>query len=89
MGLTGWQLARVRAYIDKNMYRSIHVKELSAVAHLSVAHFSRAFRVPFGEPPHAYLVRRRLEFVTQLMLTNTDSLCDIALRVEFSGQALP
>ena len=86
-GLAGWQVARVGAYIDKNMHRSIHAKDLSSVAHLSVGHFSRAFKIAFGEPPHAYLVRRRLELAARLMLTSVDPLCDIALRAGFSDQA--
>jgi len=31
--LAGWQIARVRAFIDENLHRTILVKDLSAVAH--------------------------------------------------------
>ncbi len=41
----------------------------------------------FGEPPHAYVVRRRLEMACHLMITSTDSLSEIALSVGFSDQA--
>src|ERR1700675_2000770 len=59
--LAGWQMARVRAFIDENLHRAIHAKDLSAIARRSTAHFSRSFKKAFGEPPHAYVVRRRLE----------------------------
>src|SRR5271170_6348770 len=60
-GLAAWQAAQVRAFIDKNLHRTIHIRNLSFVTHLSPAHFARSFKLTFGEPPHAYLVKRRLE----------------------------
>jgi AraC family transcriptional regulator len=85
--LAGWQIARVRAFIERNLHRTIHTRDLSAVAQRSPAHFSRSFKQAFGEPPHAYVVRRRLERACHLMITSTDSLSDIALGVGFSDQA--
>ena len=86
-GLAGWQIARVRAFIDKNLHRTIHVRDLSRVARRSPAHFSRKFKLAIGESPHAYVVRRRLEKACQLMITSSASLSEIALNVGFSDQA--
>jgi AraC family transcriptional regulator len=86
-GLAGWQVARVRAFIDKNLHRTIHTQDLSAVARRTPAHFSRSFKLTFGEPPHAYVVKRRLEKACHLMLTGSASLSEIALNVGFSDQA--
>ncbi len=86
-GLAGWQIARVRSFIDKNLHRAIHASDLSAVARRSTAHFSRSFKQAFGEPPHAYVVRRRLEEACHLMLTSSASLSEIALSVGFSDQS--
>ncbi|MES0099844.1 AraC family transcriptional regulator [Mesorhizobium sp. M0019] len=86
-GLAGWQIARVRSFIDRNLHRTIHANDLSAVARRSTAHFSRSFKQAFGEPPHAYIVRRRLEVACHLMLTSSASLSEIALSVGFSDQA--
>ena len=86
-GLAGWQIARVRSFIDRNLHRTIHASDLSAVARRSTAHFSRSFKQAFGEPPHAYIVRRRLEEACHLMLTSQASLSEIALTVGFSDQA--
>ena len=86
-GLAGWQVARVRSFIEKNLHRSVRTNELSAVAQRSTAHFSRSFKLTFGEPPHAYIVRRRLEEACFLMLTSPASLSDIALTVGLSDQA--
>jgi AraC family transcriptional regulator len=85
--LAAWQIARVRAFIDENLHRSIHVKDLSSVAQRSTSHFSRSFKQAFGEPPHAYVVRRRVERACHLMITSSASLSEIALSVGFSDQA--
>jgi AraC-like DNA-binding protein len=85
--LAAWQVARVRAFIGENLHRTIHTKDLSAVAQRSPAHFSRSFKQAFGEPPHAYVVRRRLERACHLMITSSASLNEIAMSVGFSHQA--
>lgn len=86
-GLAAWQIARVRAYIDNNLHRTIRVRDLSAIARRSPAHFCRQFKLAIGESPHAYLVKRRLEKACHLMLTSKISLSEIALSVGFSDQA--
>jgi AraC-like DNA-binding protein len=86
-GLAGWQIARVRAFIDKNLQGTIHTKDLSAVARRSAAHFARSFKQSFGESPHAYVMRRRLEKACDLMITSSESLSQIALSVGFSDQS--
>jgi AraC family transcriptional regulator len=86
-GLVAWQIARVRAYIESHLHRTIHIRDLSAVARRSPAHFCRKFKSTFGESPHAYVVRRRLEKACHLMMTNSASLSEIALSVGFSDQA--
>src|SRR5467141_2638322 len=86
-GLAAWQIARVRAYVDSNLHRTIHIRNLSAVARRSPAHFSRKFKLAVGDSPHAYVVRRRLERACHLMITSAASLSEIALSVGFSDQA--
>jgi AraC family transcriptional regulator len=86
-GLAAWQILRVRAHIDNNLHRTIHIRDLSAVARRSPAHFSRKFKLAVGEPPHAYVVRRRLERACHLMMTSAEPLSGIALSVGFSDQA--
>ena len=86
-GLAAWQILRVRAFIDGNLHRAIHIRDLSAVARRSPAHFSRKFKLAVGESPHAYVVRRRLERACHLMMTSAASLSEIALSVGFSDQA--
>ena len=86
-GLAAWQMLRVRAYIDGNLHRTIHIRDLSAVSRRSPAHFSRKFKLAVGESPHAYVVRKRLERACHLMMTSAEPLSEIALSVGFSDQA--
>jgi AraC family transcriptional regulator len=86
-GLAAWQIHRVRAHIESNLHRTIHIRDLSAVVRRSPAHFSRKFKQAVGESPHAYVVRRRLERACHLMMTTAGPLSGIALSVGFSDQA--
>jgi AraC family transcriptional regulator len=85
--LAGWQIARVRAFIEENLHSNIDAKDLSAVAQRSPAHFARSFKQAFGEPPHAYVIKRRLERACHLMVTTSESLSEIALGVGLTDHA--
>jgi len=85
--LLAWQMRLVESYIEEHIDQQILVANLSDLVDLSVAHFSRAFRLACGEPPHAYIVRRRVELAAQLMLASREPLSDIALKCGFHDQA--
>ena len=85
--LLAWQMRRVESHIDEHIDRQIRVADLSGIVDLSEAHFSRAFRLAYGEPPHAYIVRRRVELAAQLMLVGCEPLSEIALKCGFHDQA--
>jgi len=85
--LAGWQIARVRSFIERNLHVNIGARDLSAVAQLSSAYFARSFKQAFGEPPHAYVIKRRLERACHLMITTSEPLSEIALSVGFADQA--
>ena len=79
--LAEWQIVRLRAFIEENLHRNIDTGDLSAIAQQSRTHFSRTFKQAFGEPPHAYVVKRRLVRACHLMATSSESLSEIALSV--------
>ena len=85
--LLAWQARKVREYIDGHIARPIRVADLSALIHLSEAHFSRAFKRTFGASPHAFVTLRRIELAAQYMLETDTCLSDIALRCGFTDQA--
>jgi AraC family transcriptional regulator len=85
--LLGWQIRRVSEYIDTHLGGRILVSDLSSVVRRSQAHFSRAFKRTFGVSPHVYILRRRIERASQLMLVSDDSLSDIALACGMADQS--
>src|SRR5271168_2858393 len=85
--LLAWQARKVRAYIDSHISGPVLVADLCALLQRSEAHFSRSFKRTFGESPHAFIVRRRVELAAQYMLTTDAPLSDIALRCGFTDQA--
>jgi AraC-like DNA-binding protein len=64
-------LQRAKDLADAHYAEPLGVAEMAAAAGLSRAHFSREFSRAFGEPPHVYLLTRRLERAASL-LRNTD-----------------
>jgi AraC family transcriptional regulator len=85
--LLAWQVRKVRDYIDSHITGPVLVADLCALVQRSKGHFSRSFKRTFGESPHSFVVRRRVELAAQYMLTTDASLSDIALRCGFSDQA--
>jgi AraC family transcriptional regulator len=85
--LLAWQARKVRDYIDSHISGPVLVADLCSLVQRSEAQFSRLFKHTFGESPHAFLVRRRVEFAAQYMLTTDASLSDIAPRCGFTDQA--
>jgi AraC family transcriptional regulator len=85
--LLAWQARKVREYIDSHITGPVHVADLCALVPLSEAHFSRSFKRTFGESPHSFVVRCRVELAAEYMLTTHACLSDIALRCGFADQA--
>jgi AraC family transcriptional regulator len=85
--LLAWQASKVHDYIDSHISGPVLVADLCALVHRSKAHFSRSFKRTFGEPPHSFVVRRRVELAARYMVSTDGSLSDIALRCGFADQA--
>jgi AraC-like DNA-binding protein len=74
-------LLRAKDLADARYFEPLGVDDLARAASLSRAHFSRQFRRAFGEPPHAYLLTRRLERAAALLRTTDNSVAEICLAV--------
>jgi AraC-like DNA-binding protein len=77
------RLLRARDAMDRAYAEPLDVAAVAAVAHVSEAHFSRSFRAVFGETPHRYLQRRRVERSMFLLRETDRSITDICLDVGF------
>jgi AraC-like DNA-binding protein len=74
-------LLRARELADARYFEPLGVDDMASVAGLSRAHFSREFRRAFGEPPHVYLLTRRLERAAALLRTTDYSVAEICMSV--------
>jgi AraC-like DNA-binding protein len=78
-------MLRARDTMDRAFARPLDVPALARVAHVSPAHFSRQFRVTFGETPHRYLQRRRVERAMELLRETDSPVTEICFDVGFSS----
>ena len=85
-GLAPWQMKRVSSYIEENLSGTVRSGALAGMVRLSVAHFARAFKASFGQTPHTYVTRRRMERAKLLMRTTTYPLSRVALDCGMSDQ---
>lgn len=71
--------------MDRRFSEPLDVPALAAVAEVSPAHFIRTFRATFGEPPHRYLQRRRVERAMYLLRSSERSVTDVCFDVGFGS----
>ena len=79
------RLLRARDAMDRTYAQPLDVPSLARIAFVSEAHFIRTFRSTFGETPHRYLQRRRVERSMFLLRETDRSVTDICLDVGFSS----
>jgi AraC-like DNA-binding protein len=79
------RLLRARDAMDRTYAEPLDIPTLARIAHVSEAHFIRTFRATFGEPPHRYLQRRRVERAMWLLRATDASVTEICLDVGFTS----
>lgn len=60
-------LRRARDLIDREFARPLDVPTMADRALMSPAHFSRQFKIAYGETPYSYLMTRRIERAMALL----------------------
>jgi AraC-like DNA-binding protein len=71
--------------MDRRYAQPLDVPALARIAHVSPAHVARTFRAVFGETPHRYLQRRRVERAMFLLRETDRSVTDICFEVGFGS----
>lgn len=77
------RLLRARDAMDRSYAEPLDVAALARIAFVSEAHFSRTFRATFGETPHRYLQRRRIERAMFLLRQTDRPVTEVCLDVGF------
>jgi AraC-like DNA-binding protein len=76
-------LRHAKDVIDRDFAQPLDIPALAREAHASSAHFVRSFKKDFGETPHQYLLRRRIERAKELLRNTRLSVTEVSLAVGF------
>jgi AraC-like DNA-binding protein len=79
------RLRRVRDRIDREYGQPLDVEALARDAHMSAGHFSRQFRLAYGESPYSYLMTRRVERAMALLRRGDLSVTEVCFAVGCSS----
>ncbi|SDA35957.1 helix-turn-helix domain-containing protein [Sphingomonas sp. NFR15] len=83
-GLSPTAMRRIDEYVMANLHVAVGMKELAAIASLSVRHFARAFKQSTGATPARYIFDRRLDLAKRLLAETSQHVTEIALVCGFS-----
>lgn len=86
-GLAPWQVRRACEKLESDLGGKFSLEQIAAEFDLSVSHFSRAFRISTGQPPHQWLLHQRVKAAQQLMTVRDLSLSEIAISAGFANQS--
>src|SRR5215217_3517532 len=79
------RMLRARDAMDRTFAEPLCIPRLAQIAEVSEAHFIRTFRATFGETPHRYLQRRRVERAMFMLRTTDSSVTQICTDVGFTS----
>jgi AraC-like DNA-binding protein len=79
------RLLRARDAMDCSYAQPLDIAALARIAHVAEAHFIRSFKATFGETPHRYLQRRRVERAMFLLRETDRTVTEICLDVGFTS----
>jgi transcriptional regulator GlxA family with amidase domain len=74
-------LRRAKDLMDREYAKPLDVPAMARVALMSPAHFSRQFRVAYGETPYGYLMTRRIERAKALLRRGDLSVTEVCVEV--------
>ena len=81
------RLKRVLAYIEENLSHDLSLKEIAAIADVSVSHLKTTFRQSVGLPVHQYVIERRVDRAQALLRQGKLPVARIAAETGFSHQS--
>lgn len=83
----GHAFTALLVHIDERLHEPLSVESLARRAGLSPFHFARQFRKIVGQPPHEYIIGKRMARACELLATTTLPVSEIARRIGFGTQA--
>lgn len=78
-------LRRAKDRIDREHARPLDVESIARGVGMSAGHFSRRFRVEYGESPYSYRMTRRVERAMALLRAGDRSVTEVCFAVVLVG----
>ena len=78
-------LEHARDFMRHAYRRPLNLPEISARAHLSPYHFLRVYREAYGETPHEFLTRLRIERAKTLLANGSHNVTETCFEIGFSS----
>lgn len=78
-------MLRIRDLIDREYGSDLDIASLAGRAHMSPDHLIRTFASVFGETPHRYLQRRRIERAMYLLRTTDLPVTEVCVEVGYDS----
>ena len=79
------RLCRARDFLAADYQSAIKLEEAARQACLSPFHFHRLFASTFGETPHDFLTRLRIDRARRLLVSADMSVTDVCMEVGYSS----
>lgn len=86
-GLSAYACGQIEAYLKENFRKPVSVPEMANMLGISAGHFATCFRESFGQTPHQYLTRLRLDEAERCLRETDMPISEIAARLSFSSQS--
>lgn len=78
-------LAHARDFMRHAYQQSLSLSDVSAHANFSPYHFLRVYKEAYGETPHAFLTRLRIEKAKALLASGSHNVTEACFEVGFSS----
>jgi AraC-like DNA-binding protein len=79
------RLCQVRDLLRENLSQTLTLDDCAEEVDLSPWHLLRSFRAAFGETPHSYLTRVRIDRASQLIALTGRSVTEVCFDVGFTS----
>jgi AraC family transcriptional regulator len=86
-GGLGNQLKQVIDYVEDNLSQNLTLKQIAAVAGVSISHIKTTFRESVGLPVHQYVIQRRVDRAHMLLREGKLPISRIAAETGFAHQS--
>ncbi|WP_325469451.1 AraC family transcriptional regulator [Luteibacter sp.] len=86
-GLAAWQVRIVHEIALAHLDAPLAITELATACRLSRGYFTRAFKVTFGDSPHRWRHRKRIEYACSRLKETSEVIAGIAIVCGFNDQA--